>query len=281
MIITKHIFYFTTLLLTVCNCQEKTNNDVTTYIFIEKKGETNYGDLEIISLKIIFKNNSNNSIFLPNISNSPYFDTKVDYIPIHDNYGSYAKMIDAKIYRVNHFLKNNYKKGSVKDTFRISLPKMTQRYYLNHQGDSIDFFEREYELNEIYCYTYIAESNDLYAIPLPPPPKPKSQEYLYIEKVLNEKNIEIEDYVIEEFIENTIFLKPRESKTLEYDISSFFLQKATYEFVFKINSEPDMVKYLKTITDNIQEINGFKKYSKEIQSNTLIVKSGNFPNTDN
>ncbi len=264
----KHLFF---LLFILSTCEhEKRNINVACHISIEKKEKTSYGNLEVVFLKIAFTNKSNRSLFIPRIG-SIYYGS--DYIPIHENFGSWDNAIDARIGGLNYFLNNKYKKGSVKDTFRIKLPAMTQRYYLNHQGDSIDFFTKWNELDEVYHSDLIAGSKYPYAVPLPLPIEPKSKRHLFIEKVLNEKNIEVEDYEIEDFLKETVFLKSRETKVLEYDISSFFLQKATYEFVFKINTSNSNSKYLKKIDDNLSEINGFKKYSKKIESNVLVVKS--------
>lgn len=262
--------YLCFLFLIIFSCKQQEHTNVVCYISVEKKGKTSYGNLEIVYLKVDFSNKSNDSLFITRIG-SFYFEG--DYISIHENYGSWQNSIDARIGGLNYFLKNKYKKGSLKDTFRITLPAMTQRYYLNHQKDSIDFFTKESELNKVYHSAFIAGSKDPYAVPLPPPIEPKSKEHLFIEKVLKEKNIEFKDYEIDDFLKETVFLKPGETKVLEYDISSFFLQKATYEFVFEI--DPMNVNSLtqKKINENLDEISGYERYSKKIISNTLKIKS--------
>lgn len=76
-----------------------------------------------------------------------------------------------------------------------------------------------------------------------------------------------------------MFLKPGESKYIEYDLTPLFLLKGTFHFIFKPQN-------LRTLHENcideiLPNINGFKLYNGTINGLKITLKLPvNNPNTE-
>lgn len=263
------------LLSTFSFCHKKENIILAELSFKKEKTKDTCDKFPEVKLYVKLINQSNDSLFIINIANK--VNSAHERTMIFENYGSFENQIESSKRRVHSFIETEYKKGTIKDSFEISIPSINKRYQINNKRDTIDFIEKWDYLKEIYCsYHQLCERD---SVPYTGgASKKKSKINFYLECFLKNNNIPNENYDLDLFLEEAVFLKPHETKIMVYDIGSFFLQKATYKFVFTTE------KYIGYFNDrlqnesfgfleNIDTIMGYKKYVKPIISSELIIQS--------
>lgn len=193
-------------------------------------------------IEVKIKNNSKNSIYIPNIKRE-YIEF-FDYIPILENHGSFKKYRNSQINDLKNYLKkNSINSKSSNNKFQITFPVFKNRFQKTEQGDTIDLFYEIGKMEGIYRAETFYCNKDEHKVP-----SPSSSTNLG------------------SGLSDTLWLEPGEMKTIYYNVTPFLMRKGTYQFQFRYN--------INQRTEKAKQVRGFHEYNKPFYSEKLELKSG-------
>lgn len=263
----------TYLLICIClSCKDiDVESAVSVYLQHEiiTKRKDSCNTFEKVELHLKITNHSNDSLFLVMAKKDI---TPVDYVPYHENYQSYHQEVKSKVSWLESFMIDGYKKGTPADSFIVTVPVVTNRFQMDHYENKVDVFEMLSDLNKLYYSAELLCKENIYAVPVPLPETDKYNIQKrfphFFEKIRSTVDTTANIHIVDLVQNDVVFVNPKETITLTYDIGYLYLIKATYTIKAIINESLN-VKYLK----GIKEIGGFKKFEMVIESDNLVIQS--------
>lgn len=219
---------------------------------------------DFVKLKLNLYNNSKKPLFIVGLTDYIFLE---NFVPLHENYGSYDNYIEVQKNLKESFLNEMFlRKSSKFQLEKINFPYLAKSN-ANSQTDVLVLYEKWNSLEEMYRVFQFVCNNEENYVPRPPdnPTKPIFEEPEMFKKSLL-LNMQLGDSIeVNRLLEHIVFLEPRQKKTIEYDVSPFLLDSITYELNFKIG-KPQFLEELFKI-DKLGEFYRFENdslFNKEI-----------------